>query len=324
MASGSKVEAKIQRIQTILTAKGHAAILDRVYPRFATHTQDNARWSTTKPPMATLPDDLRYLYMPDPDWPWFGWDWDQQELRIIAALAKDKPLLDIFRNGWDVHTLNCCDIFGIPYPPNKKDPHGSGECRGWRERYGWKGKDDLRRVFAKRFVYRLNYGGDPRTAGDIPGARTLGLTPTRLVAASRAFLGAHPALAAWRRRIESETLRTKCVRSFVGRRRMLHGQGKPIIRAAYDYPMQAGGVEMYNLTIIAIVQKFGSKVQFKYGMHDSQAWGIHRPIFHMDTFLGIREIVERKWTINGEDIIIPGSFYTRDGAGDKVKIIWPS
>lgn len=409
----SKVLVRLATLEEIIQSNDVGRVVDRVHPRFLTHAQDNARWSTTDPPLAQLPSDLRHLLVPDPDWPWFGWDWDGQELRILAAIANDKPLLEAFANDWDVHSMNARDVFfgqteasryaaayqvlgvrkdfqqlsvsqtnflqqcvqelkagvysafqkwldGLPalkaewetclrapagregWPGRgcspsqwKQKRQSAGEFAGdisirartvayatWVVCGGpppdWLGKEDLRRTFAKRFVYRLNYGGDPRTAGDIPGAKTLGLTPARLVAASRAFLAAHPALAAWRRRTEAETLRTKCVRDFAGRRRMLHESGKAIVRAAFDYPMQAGGAEMLNITIHD-VERWGAGKVLLVGnqMHDSVAFAVHRSIWTEETRVRLADFAEREWNINGTKVRIKGTFYTKDGKEKK-------
>ena len=33
-----------------------------------------------------------------------------------ASIANDKPMLDVFANRWDPHTLNMRDFLGYPYP----------------------------------------------------------------------------------------------------------------------------------------------------------------------------------------------------------------
>ncbi len=252
---------------------------------------------------------MRHLLIPDKGWPWFGWDWKSQELWIIAAEAGDKPLLEGLRNGWDIHTVHCCDlgVFGLEYPPNRKDPHRSPECVEWRAKYNWQGGNDIRRHFTKTFIYRLNYGGEPRTSGDIPGAKALGLTPARLVAAARSFLTAHPALARWRLKIEKQVQEKHYVKTFTGRTRRLHASGREAIRAAYDYPMQAGGADMFNSTVNAIVETFGDDVRFYWGMHDSQYWGVREEKWD-EIVPRMKEIVEREWNISGVRIRIPADF----------------
>ena len=41
-------------------------------------------------------------------------DYSQIELRVLAALADDKHMLDCFNRGVDVHTVTAAKVFGIP------------------------------------------------------------------------------------------------------------------------------------------------------------------------------------------------------------------
>lgn len=100
---------------------------------------------------------------------------------------------------------------------------------------------------------------------------------------------------------------------------MLHASGKEIVRAAFDYPMQAGGAEMFNETVIALKEKYGDLIRFVYGMHDSQWWAIHESIWNEQTKVEIADIVEREWLINGQKVRIKGTFYQRPTKEDKQK-----
>src|SRR5574343_332273 len=134
-------------------------VIDRVYHHISIHSQADARWSYTDPPLATIPPDLRDIYEPDPGWPWLSWDWDQIELRLQMAYAGDTPLYEAFQKGWDVHLLAACNIFGWAYPPEPTDPFHKGYAKNkaWLEEHGFQpcnhphecAKDDRRRHFGK-------------------------------------------------------------------------------------------------------------------------------------------------------------------------------
>jgi DNA polymerase I-like protein with 3'-5' exonuclease and polymerase domains len=283
---------------------------DRCFPQILIHAQSSGRHSTNDPPLAQLPGDLRDILEPDPGSPWLGWDWDQIELRILASLAGDQLLLDAFKNGWDIHTINFCDIFAIPYPPNLKNPHSSPECQAWRDSINWEGKDDKRRRFAKVFVYRLHYRGEAKTATDIPGAKGLGLDGPRLVQGSIRYLGRHPAIKSYWDRCDRLANTTRVSRTFLGRRRVLLGDGKGLLREASNHPMQGAVSDVYNLTIVAIKEAC-PEANFVYGMHDSQWWEI--PQASWDEYVPkIKAIVEKEWVINGQSVILPASFKTRE------------
>ena len=278
-------------------------LVDRLYPQFKIHAQASGRWSTTDPPMAQLPSDLRDIVCPDDGCAWIIFDWDQAELRLIAALAQDRTYLEAFEKGWDVHTLNVCAIFGLPLPPNLTDPHSDITNRTWRTHTNWQGKDDTRRVFAKRFVYRLNYGGDPKKAGDIPGAQLLGLTPAKLVKASENLLAAHPAIATWRRQAAQDARQTGVSYTFMGRRRRLLSEGKVIEREAFNHPLQGGVADMFNVTFLAIVDALPD-AEFMFQLHDSFYWQV--PLAQVDEAEAtIREIAEREWLVYGTPMRVP-------------------
>jgi len=282
--------------------------MDRVHPEINLHAQNNHRWSWVDPPMATIPDSLRHLYIPDPDWPWIEFDWDGIEIRIIACEATSKFLLECMENNYDIHTLTVCSIFHLAYPPNLCNPHATPEGEGWRREVRWKGKDDPRRVFAKTFRYRLNYGGDPRFCGDVPGARTLGLDEKRLVEAAWAIKRQDPDLARWWERTARLTKQSGSARDWRGRlRRFSTRDLEEMIRQGYDFGMQAGVQSIAVLTLNQLKREFGWKIHLKYGMHDSMKLGV----WHQDysqILPRVKLVVQQPRTINGIKMPFPATF----------------
>ena len=74
-------------------------IVERVHHGIATHIQANARWSYFDPPLAQIPRDLGYIYIPDPGWPWHTFDHDQIELRLVACECQDPTMLKALQEG---------------------------------------------------------------------------------------------------------------------------------------------------------------------------------------------------------------------------------
>jgi DNA polymerase I-like protein with 3'-5' exonuclease and polymerase domains len=276
----------------------NGTIQERVYPHFLPTAQDNGRWSTTNPPLAQTPDHLRDIYIPDVGYPWVGWDWDQIELRIFAAMAKDELLLEAFDKKWDLHTLTFCEVFGHPFPQDKSNPHESDVDKEWRDNIKWEGKDDKRRRFCKVFVYRLMYGGDPKNASGIPGAKKLGLSGKELVAGSYRWLSKHPRLDSLWRRFKEGAIKQGEARSFLGRRRkLLERNLDRRVRQSYDQPMQAGCSDVFNHTIIEVKRRFND-TSFIYGMHDSLKFSI--PLTKLAEYVPqILEIGSKTWDIEG-------------------------
>lgn len=281
-------------------------LVDRIYPDQNVHAQATGRWSTIKPPLAQFPPKLRNTIMAAPGTYLLEFDLDQEELRIQAALAHDKPLLEAFAKGYEVHTLNCCEVFDIPYPPDLFNPHKSEEAKEWRERFNWTGKDDQRRVFGKRFVYRLMYRGDPRFAYDIPGAKNLGLTSEKLVRASNNWLANHPAIKVYWNKCDEEIRRTRRTRSANGRVRILHALGPEAFREGTNHRIQGTASDNFNILFIKIKEAL-PKALWILGRHDSQTWQV--PIDEKEEYRRVMKgIIYTPWSIEGTEMVIPATF----------------
>lgn len=284
-------------------------ITERIHHEIHLHAQKNARWSYVDPPLAQTPDDLEDLYLPDPGWPWFGWDWDQIELIEVATECQDPRLLLAIRNGWDVHTMTCVAMFALPVPPSYVEPSKNPECAAWREQVRWQGKTDPRRVFAKRYRHRRSYGGTARRAGEIPGARTLGLTRHALVRMAHAEAALFPRLTQWQREFVERAMERGETRTWFGRRRRyLSHRGVYKKGEMLDQPMQAGVQDIAMLTFLEIKDRFGADTIFKYGKHDSQKWAIRRDRFDEIT-PEIRRIVTQARNIHGVMVEFPATFH---------------
>ena len=292
------------------------------YPDQHSHSQASGRWSTVDPPLPTLPKKLKPMIIPFPDHCFIGFDFDQQELRADAHISLDIPTIEAFKHGYDIHTLNTCDVFKYPYPTDLKDPHKDPVNQGWREVHHWEGKDDRRRTFNKRFVYRIRYRGNPKYAGDIPGTKVLGLSAKDLVEASNNYLAAHPGLKAYWAKNDARILSTRTARTPAivwsgieggSRKRFLSGYGlkskpgevPPICREGTNHPFQGLGADALNLSVQVIHKETKDlKRSWGYGAHDSQRWLVERT--DADRFQSrVAEIMERPWLVDGRELSLP-------------------
>jgi DNA polymerase I-like protein with 3'-5' exonuclease and polymerase domains len=304
----------------------------RVYAQFHPWTQHTGRWSTVDPPLAQLPASLRHALIPDEGWVWFEFDWDQIELRLIAALAHDEKLLEVFRMGYDPHTLNMCDFFGYEWPPLKDkrsinrqydwSKHELVDIIGqelWAYAHGWTDTDDPRRVFGKTGVYRLCYGGRPESAPIIPGAKALGLPSAVLIAASKRWIASHQPVKQFWKRIERDALMKRQLRTFLGRRwNFLSHDKKRILRQMYDFPMQGGVADIMNLTLIRIKNALGDRVRLSYTMHDSIKLQVRETPTLRTDLETIRTIAQAEWDVEGHTMAFPAEFKRRDRHGSTI------
>lgn len=286
---------------------GLLGIRSGVYPRFLPHSQASGRWSTVDPPMAQIPKSLQDIVIPWEGEKWIEWDWSQIELRILAALSGDEIYQEAFNLGWDIHTLHTCDVFGWPYPEDKRDPHFSKSDGAWRSARNWGGKDDPRRRFSKVFIFRLNYGGEAKTATDIPGVKQLGLKAGDLVEGSRSYIKRHPWIKAYWESISDRGIANREVRTFMGRRRRLLVDGKAAMkRLIYNHPMQGGVSDVFNTTLIKIANECPTSV-FAYGVHDAQKWAVKEAEYDI-LYDRMYSLVHEKWNINGREVNLPADF----------------
>jgi DNA polymerase I-like protein with 3'-5' exonuclease and polymerase domains len=280
-------------------------IVERIYPKFAIHAQKTGRWSTTDPPLAQLPPDLRDIICSDPDEVCISWDWSAIEPRVLQALTRSDLLKKTFDAKFDLHTWTVCYMFGYEFPPDLVDPHSAPSCEEWRRKYNWKGKDDPRRVFAKQGRYEMWYGGSGSNAAQ--AAAQFGLNATDLRVALSKLATSDPAYYSWKVKTEAEVKRTAMIRTFMGRPRRFLSSGDSRRREGLDQPMQGAVSDIFNTTVVTLKSQFPF-LRWGWGMHDSQKWYVKRAALTATLFEAIRRTVERAYDIAGQVTVFPADF----------------
>lgn len=301
-------------------------VRDRIYPECRMHSQASGRHGYVGPkdddnrkgvPMTQLRGETELMVTPDIGYCWIGHDWSNIETWMLAGLARDPLLLMAKALNWDTHTLNFCDMTGIPRPPKlDKRIHTCPcvPCGEWRLYTRWLGDEDLRRTFFKRVVYRTHYRGLPAGCVNIPGARALNMDVERLEAAINLYLSMHPAIPEFWARCDYEVEHDGLVRTFMGRPRRLESDGlNARKRAASNHKMQGGVADIYISTAIKVKAK-APWARLMYGKFDSMWWQV--PNERRVEFAAIyAPIVEREFDLgNGVRMAFPASFKIREAA----------
>ena len=296
------------------------SVVSRVHPNISLHAQANARWSITNPPVGLAPKSLVSMYQPDANWPWLIYDMDQIELRLVAMECQDAKLLEAFEKGWDIHAVGAYTLFSLPWPPNPCDPSHAPENAEWREQVNWLkcdhaneicGKDDPRRHFAKTFRHRRSYGGTAKRAGDIPGAKKLGLKSKDLTEIATRDAAMFPRLLSWQEETARKGALEGLTRTWYGRRRCYLGRRGAYLKGQMlDHPMQAGVADLMMLTFLEIKEAYGDDVYYVYGKHDSAIWAIREEKWE-EIVPGMRAIVTKERLVNGRLASFPASFKER-------------
>lgn len=293
----------------------------RIYPQINIHTQVTGRHSTTDPALATFPDNLRDTVMPDSGQAWIGWDWDAQEPRIQWGESGSQILGRAFSEGEDIHTTFVCDLYGWEYPTDRGNPHSSAVDAGWRAAHAWGGKEDPRRVFAKQVRYEINYDHTEKAYNAQQKAVRMGIEPGIARKAAETLLNSDPELRQWFTQIMKDGVKNRITRSWGGGRRVYYwadGFSKLPLNEMRNYPLQAGGADLYNLTIVEVCE-IVRDAKFMFGMHDSMWFSV--PVSSVEMLLPlIRRIATQERCIQGRMIPFPASFKVMydDGRVEKV------
>jgi DNA polymerase I-like protein with 3'-5' exonuclease and polymerase domains len=295
-------------------------VVERVYPNFAIHTQKNARWSTTNPPLAQLPSDLRNIIVPDDGECWPHWDWSGMELHFLECHSSSRVLKDAHDNGLDLHTWTMCKMFSYQLPPNCKvnEVFKAPENQAWRDKYNIHYSGDPRRVFSKASRFECNYGG----TGSVAASRAIrmGLSKTEVQRALSNLLTADTDYYRWRQAIERQVKTTRIIRTFTGRpRRFLsigqqHGTAVPakVVREALDYPMQAGVADLFNLTLLKVCETYPFII-LSWQMHDAMYLACPIHLLTDKVIEGLKGIATREVKVEGRIKRFPIDFGIKYG-----------
>ena len=91
----------------------------RVHCDFNQTVTATGRLSSSNPNMQNIPisgelgPEIRRAFIADRGKRLISSDYSQVELRVIACLAKDKNMMDVFQNNEDIHTVTAAKIFGV-------------------------------------------------------------------------------------------------------------------------------------------------------------------------------------------------------------------
>lgn len=274
-------------------------------------------------------------------WKFVGVDLSQAELRYIAYLANDAALLQMYRDGINVHTVNACLLFKIQCPdPDDLNPQTEAFLRAemWRvngldysslpllAKSNWKPV----RTLAKNFVFGSNYGAEAETVFGIlrskrdPDSNKL-LFPTLILSEIQALRimwikRLHPEIPAWWESIQIQIRKAGgyfCPLS--GRSRLFRGGFKR--NEMLNIPIQMGVASWMNRAMVEIQDVFdaetGGQAQVIQQVHDAlnsecpDDYAVRAGEVKMN-------ILNRRFQLLGHDAIMPADKVDINDYLDKV------
>lgn len=193
-----------------------------------------------------IPKKIRAMFVPRAGNVFVAADMQAVELRMIALLAGDEPLITAFnafdaKTGPDVHVANACSVF---------------RCQP-------EAVNDEVRNFIKRFVYALNYGAEPpKIYQTLSLLRDDNLQPLfphiTLQEVERVFniwWQLHPAIIEWKKKgIYGWRARRYMETEYHKRKRFFIGGESPTEQA--NFPIQGAAADLQNAAIQALVRAY--------------------------------------------------------------------
>ncbi|MCX6714310.1 MAG: DNA polymerase I [Candidatus Uhrbacteria bacterium] len=159
-------------------------------------------------------------------------DYSQIELRLVAILANDKPFINAFKHGADIHTRTASEVWEIPESDVTKD----------------------QRRAAKAINFGIMYGMGPRSL-----SRSTGLTMTEAKTFIEKYFSIHHAVRDYLDTLKKKAHEDGFVQTYFGRRRyfpeiesgiqMLVAQAE---RMAQNMPIQGTQADIVKMAMLSV------------------------------------------------------------------------
>lgn len=244
--------------------------------------------------LQNIPEALRVMFIPDIGMAFIYRDFSQAEARVVAALANDRYLLELFADPTrDIHKETAARIFGIPIEE----------------------VTDVQRYLGKKVRHAVNYGMDAKRFVEVVNkdAAETGITITESLARQviEGFWLLHPNhKSVYWANVERELRYSRTLTSSFGRKRTFFGRmDDSLYREGYSYIPQSDIGWLCNQALTNIYNKvqIGQpelRVQLLLQVHDSIL--VQCPI---DKVREVNDQLTECMTIpfecNGHKIIIP-------------------
>lgn len=234
----------------------------------------------------------RRMFIPDEGKVFVQADLSQAEARVVAYLAEEERLIDLFAKGGDIHTQNAAWIYG-------KDS---------------KTVTPEERDLAKRLVHASHYGIGGRTFG-----YHAGIPQSEAQTLLSKYFDTFPNIKAWQLRVQSRLGKSRTVTTPLGRKRTFFGRwGEQLFREAYAFVPQSVVGDVLNYAMIRL-KRIHPPVEFMLQIHDAFVIQVTRG--YVDLWLPkIEEAFNIPILINGRELVIPIDVKVGDNWDDMRKI----
>jgi len=199
---------------------------DRTHPHYKIEGTGTGRLASENPNMQNIPEELRVIYISDPDYILINADYSQLELWVGAVIAGEDQMLKDLQDGLDIHYIACQLCF--PEVPLK---------------YGNRKQDftHSQQTIAKTINFGTFYGRTPLSI-----AREFGVTVAEAESWQKKILNKYPNLSKYKRNCEEAFRKKGYLKSPFGRIRYITS-----VTQGYNFPVQsaASDITLYSIKI---------------------------------------------------------------------------
>ena len=236
---------------------------------------------------------VRKMFIPDEGKVLIEADKQQGEVMIVAWLANEIRMKEVFKSGGDIHKRNASYIFKKSEVLVK----------------------DSERYLAKRMVHASNYGMGVSTM-----ATYCGISKNDAAESQKKYFEAFPSILTWQYKVREEVRRTRTLTNPFGRRRTFFDRmGDDLFRAAYASLGQSTLVDDVNRSMIQIVYKGEPKIQLLHQGHDSLLFQVFKSQVEGAVEL-IRENFEIPFLCGGDLLTIPVKIKVGENWGEMYEV----
>jgi DNA polymerase-1 len=264
----------------------------RVRSTYLLHGTETSRRSSKEPNRQNDPTDaeVKRIYISMPDYVFVINDYSNLEVRVAAAMSKDKNLIRAFKDGLDVHSYITSMAYEVEYDEivaaladPKKYPREYSTFKGMRDR-------------CKAALFALLYGGGPNRI-----AESAGISLDKAIELKDRILGRFKRLENMFRQFQDFALEYGRAENAFGRWRPLYGASSTdpqvqseAIRQGLNTPIQGTAADI-TLTAARKLDRYVEKNQIRVNLvqevHDSLVTESHFECLHQ-IMVASREIME--------------------------------
>ena len=250
--------------------------------RFSSH-EDETGGGTH---LQNIPPEVRKIFISDDGMKLVEADKSQGEVRIVAWLAREERMKEVFKYGGDIHKKNASYIFGCNI-----DNVTTGQ-----------------RYLAKRMVHASNYGMGINTM-----ATYCGISKREAEIAQKKYFDAFPRIKVWQNEIIGEVGKMRSLTNPFGRKRIFFDRmSDNLYREAFAFIPQSTLVDDLNRGMIELFMRGEPRLQILHQGHDSLLWQTHDVEWSIEL---ARDCLEQEFVCGGDVLKIPVEFKVGENWG---------